>query len=274
MTVFIIVSIILLCCIIAENICIFITHTKITHKNCPCELENKRIAFVSDLHINKSAKTAMRAVKKIKAQNPDVIFIAGDFVSRHIKNIDLTKQVLRELSSICRVYISIGNHELDLSEDLFLQLCKAFEESGVILLDNSHEKLSESAYIYGISCRRECYTNPNGGYSNLYKYTEKDMNQAVGEKSEFSIVLAHNPLFFETYETWGADIVLSGHIHGGSVRIPFLCGLLSPERKFFPKYSSGIYRIKDSVMFVGRGIAKPRIFSPKHIVILNFSKSE
>lgn len=274
MIAFTVISIILLLIIITENLYIFTTHIKLAHKNCPSELETKKIAFVSDLHINKSLHSAMRVVRIINAQKPDYIFISGDFVSRHIKDISLAEQVLNELCKIARVYACVGNHELDLNNDLYRQLCNAFEKSGAVLLDDKSEMLLENTHIYGVSCKRECYVNQNGGYSNLAQYNLEDMQNAIPKNQGFSIVLAHNPLFFEAYEKWGADIVLCGHIHGGSVRIPFLCGLLSPERKFFPKYSSGKYTKNNTVMFVGRGIAKPRIFCPKHIVMINFSKSE
>lgn len=274
MIAFTVISIILILSIIIENLCIFTTHIKLAHKNCPSELETKKIAFISDLHINKSLFSAKRVVRIIKAQRPDYIFISGDFVSRHIKDISLAEQVLNELCKIARVYACVGNHELDLNNDLYRQLCNAFEESGAVLLDDKSEMLFENTHIYGVSCKRECYVNQNGRYTNLAQYNLEDMQNAIPKNQGFSIVLAHNPLFFEAYEKWGADIALCGHIHGGSVRIPFLCGLLSPERKFFPKYSSGKYTKNNTVMFVGRGIAKPRIFCPKHIVMINFSKSE
>lgn len=98
------------------------------------------------------------------------------------------------------------------------------------------------------------------------------MEDCLGKSEGFTLLLAHNPLFFETYVKWGADVVLCGHIHGGSVRIPFVCGLLSPERKLFPKFSSGIYTKNKTTMLVSRGLAKFRIFSPKHIIFLSISK--
>lgn len=79
-------------------------------------------------------------------------------------------------------------------------------------------------------------------------------------------MLAHNPLCAKAYSQWGADIVFCGHIHGGAVRLPLLGGLLSPERKFLPEYSKGIYHIGKTEMIVSGGIGKPRLFNPPEIV--------
>ena len=92
------------------------------------------------------------------------------------------------------------------------------------------------------------------------------------DKDKFNILLSHNPLYFETYEKWGADLIFSGHIHGGLINIPFIGGLLSPERKLFPKYSGGDYNINDSKMIVSRGLGYStinlRVFNNPEICVV------
>ncbi|WDC83435.1 hypothetical protein PL321_11895 [Caloramator sp. mosi_1] len=70
----------------------------------------------------------------------------------------------------------------------------------------------------------------------------------------YNILLTHNPLYFKTYSSWGADLTLCGHIHGGIIRIPFIGGFLSPERVFFPKYNAGKYEINNNILIVNRGL--------------------
>ena len=68
-------------------------------------------------------------------------------------------------------------------------------------------------------------------------------------------MLAHNLLFIDDYSEWGADLVLSGHTHGGIIRIPIIgVGIASPEKDYFPKYDSGEFKVDDTTMIVNRGI--------------------
>ena len=79
--------------------------------------------------------------------------------------------------------------------------------------------------------------------------------------------MAHNPDYFPAYAKWGADITFSGHIHGGVVRIGKK-GLLHPERKFFPKYSAGIYKIGDKALAVTTGLGKFRLFNASEVMLV------
>ena len=70
----------------------------------------------------------------------------------------------------------------------------------------------------------------------------------------FTIMLAHNPEYFPVYAEWGADLVLSGHIHGGIARLPVLGGVLSPSLQPFPRYDAGEFIWKGSHMVLSRGL--------------------
>lgn len=93
------------------------------------------------------------------------------------------------------------------------------------------------------------------------------MDESLGKSPECeTLLLAHNPLWGKVYADWGADYTFSGHIHGGAVRFLGI-GILSPERRFFPKYSKGIYEIDSMKLCVSAGIGKKRLFNPPEIVI-------
>ena len=95
------------------------------------------------------------------------------------------------------------------------------------------------------------------------------LNNKCIEK-EYNILLAHNPLYFEEYSKQNIDLILSGHVHGGMVRLPFIGAILSPERKFFPKYSSGVYELNNKKLVVSRGLghSRPgiRLFNKREII--------
>ena len=88
----------------------------------------------------------------------------------------------------------------------------------------------------------------------------KEIKEIVENLNEdqYNIILIHNPLFFNEYVKYNANIIFSGHVHGGMIRLPLVGALLSPERKFFPKYNSGIYEIKNKFMIVSRGLGHSR----------------
>ncbi len=99
------------------------------------------------------------------------------------------------------------------------------------------------------------------------------------DKSVFTILLAHNPDYFPEYAAWGADLVLSGHVHGGVVRIPFWNkGVISPAVKLFPKYDGGLFEEGNSHMLLSRGLGCHtipfRAFNPGDLIFLQFQKSD
>ena len=74
------------------------------------------------------------------------------------------------------------------------------------------------------------------------------------EDGAYHILLAHNPVYFKQYAAWGADLTLSGHLHGGIIRLPLIGGVITPQAKLFPRYSAGKYEIGEKWMIVSRGL--------------------
>ena len=112
------------------------------------------------------------------------------------------------------------------------------------------------------------------GYRTKRICTAETLRQYLGTCEENTVLLAHDPLCFPAYAEWGAGLTLSGHVHGGIVRIPGIGGLLSPERKFFPKYDKGKFRRGDSEMIVSGGLGKLRLFNPPEICLLTAGNSK
>ena len=97
------------------------------------------------------------------------------------------------------------------------------------------------------------------------------------DRNKFNILVAHNPLEFDSYVQYKADLVLSGHVHGGIVIIPKLGGLLSPTFTFFPKYYDGMYEKENTKMIVSRGLGhseriKLRINNNYELIYINLMK--
>lgn len=273
MIIFLILIIFCLLCIIIESKIIKVRYENISVDN---NFDNLRILHISDIHRKTFGKCNSKIVEKAKKISPDIIVITGDLISRSMNDYHDTGVFLKNLRKISPVYLSLGNHELDLPFNLRNKLFKTINKSGVRILKNETIKIKKNnytAYISGITLDIECYKNTDKKrkYKNLKQYTKKDLYNAIGNKKGYTVLLAHNPLFFEEYAEWGADLVLSGHVHGGIIRIPLIGGILSPERKFLPKYSKGLYKKDNKIMNVSGGLGKLRLWNPPELIVLEVS---
>jgi predicted MPP superfamily phosphohydrolase len=98
-------------------------------------------------------------------------------------------------------------------------------------------------------------------------YLEKTLPKL--DKSKCNLLIAHNPDYFEKYAQWGADLVLSGHVHGGIMKLPLVGGVIAPSYRIFPKYDGGIFRSGKTTMLLGRGMGSHtlpfRFFNPAEL---------
>jgi uncharacterized protein len=146
----------------------------------------------------------------------------------------------------------------------------------ITFLDNKSVSLSKkgaSLRITGLSLSLDYFERHW-----MQELSQTHLKNTIGDKrkNEYQILMAHNPFYFKKYVAWGADLVVSGHVHGGMVRLPGIGGLLSPQAKFFPKYQSGLYKENGKVMVVSRGLGShsimPRLFNIPEIVFLRLEK--
>lgn len=235
-----------------------------------------RAVQISDLHKKIFGENNTELSDRIRSLNPDYILITGDMTSRSVKDINSLKPLLAALRDTAPVYYSLGNHETDMetvNPSLHSELMMCINENCTLLDNRSEYICSENMKIKisGITIYQDCYKK-DGHYRNLRKITAADVKNLLGTEPEedcINLLLAHNPVFFEAYAEYGSEIILSGHVHGGCIRLPFIGGLLSPERKFFPKYSAGLYQKENSSMIVSCGLGKFRMFNPSEIVVID-----
>lgn len=244
-----------------------------------------RILHISDVHF--SIHTSHKKNQEIIAEilkiadfftQPDLkinlITITGDLISRGFDKTSIsdTLELLHKLRHIAPVAYSLGNHELDLPKNFLSVFLKRCRKLGIFVLDNS-SVLVQDIMFTGLTLPHEVFKNQDNRYSNLMPITEKLLLSCVGTcTSHPCVLLSHSPMGFEIYAKWGADIILSGHVHGGIIRMPVIGGILSPERKFFPKYTKGIYQSKfnkNCYMNVSAGIGKFRVNNPSEIICID-----
>ena len=238
-----------------------------------------RVVHISDLH-NKSYGVLNSKLKKsIEGLQPDMIRMSGDIMTadRNKRSEENADDLVMYLAAKYPVYFSIGNHEERLKDkpevygDMYYERIRRYKDSGVHVLDNESEDIPEYGIrVTGLDIGRKYYSK-----THKEKLICSDITDMAGNKDDdhLNLLLAHNPIYFKAYTEWGADLVLSGHIHGGIVRIPGIGGMLSPDVSFFPKYDGGIFKENGSVMIVSRGLGTHtipiRVFDPGELVCID-----
>ena len=245
-----------------ENVfCLTVRHEKLG--------SGVKVAHISDLHHRSFGKGNVKLINRVKAEAPDLIIISGDLVTRNDTDYSPAEDLLKGLHGIAPVYVIYGNHEQSVPKERRAQLGAMFARNDQILLKNNCAELLVKDRVLKIYGLLESYSvyKKNGGYRGLDVISEKDIEKLLGPCPGGEVMLiAHNPFFGKEYAKWGAKYTFSGHIHGGSVRL-FGKALLSPERKFFPEYSKGVYDFGGKKLLVSAGLGKLRLFDPPEVVI-------
>jgi len=239
----------------------------------PESFNGYKILQLSDFHCKKFGNNNKVLIDKIIALNPDIILFTGDMVSREDRSFEPFYRLSAALAKRFPVYYTVGNHELDVSDNELKEMFEILREMGVKILNNESTIITKSndyIELYGMWYNLRYYKDENGSYRHPEKFDIDEMKRLLGNapSKHFSVLMAHNPLDFKVYAKWGADLTFSGHIHGGVIRLPVLGGLFSPGRRFLPKYYAGEYSIHDNKLIVSRGIGGPRILNRPSLVLV------
>jgi uncharacterized protein len=253
-----------------DNTLIQVSKYEIKSNRIPKEFNNYKIVHLSDFHNYGLGKDNFKLLKKIDDENPDIIVMTGDMVNKYDRNFDRFLDLAKSLSEKYKIYYIVGNHEVRLRKEDLDFLLERLEKFGVKILTDGKVTVvrkKEHINIYGIHIPLSYYKVINTP-TNVEEIISKKLSQCKDD--EYNILLAHNPLYFEAYSKQNVDLILSGHVHGGMIRLPFVGAVLSPERKFFPKYSSGVYEMNNKKLLVSRGLGHSRngirLFNKREVV--------
>ena len=208
-------------------------------KRLPKKLDGFRIIHLSDIHHSPFTNLdhIERAVKIANRLKPDMFVLTGDYVSHEKKYIAPVAKVLGELEAPYGTYACLGNH--DHWTDPIL-VAKKFRDQGIHVLVNEgfrFEARESSFWIAGVDDHMVGLTDLPTALKGSYP-------------DEMKLLLAHNPIIFRQATRLGVDLTLSGHTHGGQVKVR------DPEKRLLPKrrLSSGLHRRKESQIYITRGI--------------------
>lgn len=244
-----------------DNTLIKLSKCEIKSDKIPKGFNKFKIVHLSDFHSYDFGKNNNKLIKKIDGENPSIIVMTGDMVNKYDRNFKKFLNLAVVLSNKYEIYYIVGNHEQRLKQEDLNLILKKLKELGIRVLSNEKviiKRKNDYINIYGIDIPLSYYKIINKS-SNIDEIVKISLNKC--NEKEYNILLAHNPLYFEEYAKHNIDLTLSGHVHGGMIRLPFIGAILSPERKFFPKYSSGVYEINNKKLIVSRGLghSKPGI---------------
>lgn len=233
-----------------------------------------RVVLLTDLHGAKYGRDYEKLVSAVRAQAPDFIAMAGDFVNDGSPaDIARLGGLIGQLSDIAPVYFSKGNTENDCADAADLA---ALETAGARVLDDDYadvELNGQSLRIGGMYAYAFFdYSDPsalegNAAYGFLTDFTDTDRT---------TVLLCHRPdsfIFYDSAQHWGIDLILCGHTHGGLIRLPLIGSLYLPDQGFFPKYDKGLYDFGGSHMAISAGLAGhngiPRFYDPPEVTVVD-----
>ena len=238
-----------------------------------------RFVFLSDLHGREFGNDNGRLLKRVAEEEPDFIALVGDIFNNDAdaNEIDRMCELISRASEIAPVYYSLGNHENSYLQANETDLLERVRRSGAIVLESEYLDTE----IDGVEMRI-------GGYMGYYRQPhmmtkdrdriklERAFFDAFEDTDRYKLLLNHIPttwLDWSGINTYPVDLVVSGHYHGGLIRVPILDqGLIAPYVGWFPPYTKGLFVGKQATCILTTGLSGsliPRFFNPPEIVVVD-----
>ncbi len=250
------------------NLSLEVTKYTVSSQKLPESFDGFRIVQISDLHNAEFGKGNHRLIDEIKKLQPDIIVLTGDLIDSRRTNIDISVAFVKAAAEIAPTYYVPGNHEHRLSA--LPSIYNRLSAAGAVLLLEKNILLQRGEQVIRLS-----------GILDGTFYPEDTFPDAVQEllpnDGIYTILLSHQPGEFPAYVAAGADLVLSGHTHGGLFRLPFLGGVFSLNEGLFPKYDGGVHADGNTTMVISRGLGQAviplRVNNRPEIVVISLKKA-
>ncbi len=224
-----------------------VTSDKITEEFYGC-----RIAHISDLHNAEIGENNEKLISMLSQAEPDIIAITGDLIDSRNTDIETAISFVKEAVEIAPCYYVTGNHEARVAE--YGELKSRLEDAGVVVLDNKQVELTRKHSSITLVGLADPSFEEDYLFDDEEAVAEVHLQELLHGSDGYTILLSHRPELFELYSESGADLILSGHAHGGQIRLPAIGGVFAPNQGFLPEYDGGLYSKGTSDMIVSRGI--------------------
>lgn len=239
-----------------SNIALETNYYTISNNKIPDSFHRFRVALITDLHNYEMGEDNIHLLEILQDSEPDIIVIVGDIVDCYDTDIQIALNFATQATHIAPTYYVTGNHESFVEEYDLLET--KLTEAGVVVLHNESIELEENGeYIQLIGL-----DDPSFEVDYFTGDTATAIDKALEKieltEKDFNLLLSHRPELFKVYVEHNIDLVLSGHVHGGQFRLPFIGGLYAPNQGIFPEYDSGLYTENKTSMIVSRGIGNSK----------------
>ena len=224
------------------------TRAEVALPGLPQGFDGYRIVHLSDLHGHQYGEDSGELLDRVREEGPDLIVITGDLIDQE-SQLAMVPALARGLAAVAPAYYVTGNHEWALGTGAVRELKNVLSQCGVTVLSNQYQILERDGariVLAGVD-------DPNG-YADQTSPEELAAAIQADQPGLFTLLLAHRNDHFGQYANAGYDFVMSGHGHGGIVRLPLVGGLIGTDRRFFPPWTAGVYTVGDSTLFVSRGL--------------------
>ena len=211
-----------------------------------------KIVQISDLHDAQIGENNEKLIAMTAETEPDCIVLTGDFVDSSRFYPERSLSVAEALVKIAPVYYVSGNHEAILPDAEYQALTDGLRALGVCVLEDESAELTRGGQSIRLIGLTDIGFHP--GTLEEKKDALRTALSALLPEDEFSVTLAHRPELMDVYTECGAPLVLSGHAHGGQIRLPGIGGLIAPGQGLFPKYTEGKYEENGTTLVVSRGV--------------------
>lgn len=238
-----------------------------------------RVVVISDLHSREYGEDNSTLLALIAAQHPDAVFAVGDMINRSADEEDILQflELLVMLQEIAPVYYSPGNHESDYMTDRDSGLLGRVSATGVTVLLDEYVETQLGGSTVRIGGTMGHYYRHEWSEEQKNDPPDYAMQEEIGSTDVPSIVLMHMPenmIADSARKNWNADLYISGHTHGGVVRLPLIGGLVAPTQGLFPKYDQGFFTVDGRLkLIITSGLAGygpiPRIFNRPEICVID-----
>ena len=236
-----------------------ITEHTVTSANIPKSFDGFCIAQISDLHNREFGANNETLLSLLENTAPDIIVVTGDLIDSYRTNVDISVAFMEAAVKIAPCYYVSGNHEHRIPNE-YARLKKAMKACGVTVLEDR-----------SVLIRRGDAAIELAGLADRSKLSAGQFYGLLDQNS-FSILLSHRPEHYSVYRELGADLIFSGHAHGGQICLPGIGALFAPGEGLFPKYADGIHTVENSTLAVSRGLGNSsfpfRFYCPPELLIV------
>ena len=262
--------------IIWGNKALMINEITIKNEKIPDNFSGFRIAQVSDLHNAEFGKDNKKLLSLLETCEPDVILLTGDLVDSRNTDIEIAISFSEKASAIAPTYYVSGNHEARIDE--YEDLIEGLENAGVQVLKNESVLLEQSGNSICVAGMEDPSFVTDYLFGDSETVAIDVLSELISDEDVFTILLSHRPELFDAYVECKADLVFSGHAHGGQFRLPFIGGIVAPNQGIFPEYDAGQFTKGSTNMIVSRGLGNSilpfRINNRPEIVLVELKSEE